>query len=153
MRFSVAIGGLMERSFIFATCRITTRRLTSATVQPLLSYGLDGETMTLNKAKAKVSTEICLRTKVVGYELLEKLLSQRLEEMLVSLKRNDLIGRLTVKVVLNPIPWQSSGSAKCSCGRPSMIIAGKGPFCRDCDDDISHCICPKVSTESSEPKK
>jgi hypothetical protein len=36
---------------------------------------------------------------VVGYELLEKLLNQRLDEMLVSLKRNDLIGKLKVQVV------------------------------------------------------
>jgi hypothetical protein len=36
---------------------------------------------------------------VVGYELLEKLLNQRLNELLISMKRNDLIGKLKVKVV------------------------------------------------------
>jgi hypothetical protein len=91
-----------------------------------------------------------MTVQVVGYELLEKLLNQRLDEMLVSLKRNDLIGKLQVKVVSRDKPFLSQ---KCRCERPSVIVAGKGPFCKDCDDMIQNCLCPPIGNKEGEHEK
>jgi len=54
--------------------------------------------MTWKMARSVCSETIELTVEIVGFELLEKLLQQRLEELLVSMKRPDLKGKLKVKI-------------------------------------------------------